>query len=257
MKDNRLKEEFMALEIPDLKPGIMAKIHRKADVCPRRKVRPAAIAVMAAMLALFGITAGAMTGGMLNLKNGSRYYFTDADGNIVRPTGFHLEEDVDVPFSEKALENITPYVHLPITDEEIISYETASPKEMEEFLDMPLVLPDVLVSEASLYQMRAYGTDGTAVTVYVKVMTEENPDAMQIYLRGSPGVIITVGEPAMKEYALPDNTPVRIAVAENENGGWVAHALYKKNDAVYHLRMTADGKRELLENVKAVLDTVE
>ncbi len=256
MKDNRLKEEFMSMEIPEMKTEILAAVRQENSVHPRRKVRPAAIAVMAAMLALFGITAGAITGGMLNLKNGSKYYFMDADGNVVRPIGFHLEEDVDVPLSEKARDNITPYIHLPITDDEIRAYETVSVEEMEEFLDMPLVLPEDIKAEAILYELRVYGTDGTAVTIHLHIRTEENPDAMSVYLRGSPGVIGTVGEPEMEEYVLPDGTPVSIAVADNKNGGLVAHALYKKNDAVYHLRVDADGKHELMENVQAVLDTV-
>ena len=142
MKDNRLKEEFMAIEIPEMKTEILKKIRQKKAVQPRRRMRPAAIAVIAAMIALFGITVGAGTSGMLNLQNGSKYYFIDADGNTVKPTGFHLEEDVDVPLSEKALANITPYIHLPLTDDEIISYQTISPEEMEEFLDMSLVLPE-------------------------------------------------------------------------------------------------------------------
>lgn len=257
MKDNRLKEEFMSMEIPEMKTEIMAKIHHKTDGHPRRKVRPAAIAVMAAMLAIFAVTSGAVTSGMLNLKHGSKYHFMDADGNIVKPTGFHLEEDVDVPLSEKAMDNITPYIHLPLTDEEIISYNTVSPEEMEEFLDMPLVLPDHIKSEAVLYELRAYGTDGNAATIYLRVQTEDNPDTMRVYLRGTPGVIMTASEPEMEEYALSDGTPVTIATAKYEDGGLVAHALYRKNDTVYHLRTFADGKRELLENAKAILDTLE
>ena len=102
MKDNRIKNEFAAMEVPDMKTGILAAIRQKKAVSHRRRMRPAAIAVIAAMLALFGITVGAGTSGMLNLQNGSRYSFMDADGNIVKPTGFHLEEGVDVSLSEKA-----------------------------------------------------------------------------------------------------------------------------------------------------------
>ncbi len=257
MKNNRIKEEFLAMEIPEMKTGILAEIRQKKAVPPRRRMRPAAIAVIAAMIALFGITVGAGTSGMLNLQNGSRYSFMDADGNIVKPTGFHLEEDVDVPLSEKAMDNITPYIHLPITDDEIISYQTVSPEEMEEFLDMPLILPGHITSRAILYELRAYGTDGNAATIYLRVQTEDNPDAMSVYLRGTPGVIMTASEPEMEDYALPDGTSVRIAVAKYQEGGLVAHALYPKNDAVYHVRVFADSKHELMENVKEVLDTVE
>lgn len=257
MKDNRLKEEFMTMEIPDMKTGILTKIHRENHVRPRRKMRPAAIAVLAAMLALFGITVGAGTSGLLNLQNGSRYSFMDADGNTVKPTGFHLEEDVDVPLSEKAMENITPYIHLPITDDEIISYQTNSPEEMEEFLDMPLVLPTQIIEKAILYELRAYGTDGNAAAIYLRVQTEDDPDDVSVYLRGTPGVIMTASEPEMEDYALPDGTPVRIAVAKSQQGGLVAHALYPKNEAVYHVRVFENSKHELMETVKAVLDTVE
>ena len=257
MKNNRIKEEFLAMEIPEMKTGILAEIRQKKAVPPRRRMRPAAIAVIAAMIALFGITVGAGTSGMLNLQNGSRYSFIDADGNTVKPTGFYLEEDVDVPLSEKAMDNITPYIHLPITDDEIISYQTVSLEEMEEFLDMPLVLPTQITEKAILYELRAYGTDGNAATIYLRVHTEDNPDAMRVYLRGTPGVIMTASEPEMEDYALPDGTPVTIATAKYEDGGLVAHALYRKNDTVYHLRTFADGKRELLENAKAILDTLE
>ena len=257
MKDNRLKEEFMTMEIPDMKTGILTKIHRENHVRPRRKMRPAAIAVLAAMLALFGITVGAGTSGLLNLQNGSRYSFMDADGNTVKPTGFHLEEDVDVSLSEKAMENITPYIHLPITDDEIISYQTVSPEEMEEFLDMPLVLPTQITEKAILYELRAYGTDGNAAAIYLRVQTEDDPDDVSVYLRGTPGVIMTASEPEMEDYALPDGTPVRIAVAKSQQGGLVAHALYRKDEAVYHVRAFADSRRELMENVKAILDTVK
>lgn len=257
MKNNRIKEEFISMEIPEIKTEILAKIHQEKRVQPHRRMRPAAIVVIAAMLALFGITVGAGTSGMLNLQNGSRYSFMDADGNTVRPTGFHLEEDVDVSLSEKAMDNITPYIHLPITDDEIISYQTISPEEMEKFLDMPLVLPGHITEKAILYELRAYGTDGNAAAIYLRVQTEDDPNDMSVYLRGTPGVIMTASEPEMEDYALPDGTPVRIAVAKSQKGGLVAHALYRQNDAVYHVRVFADGKRELMENVKAVLDTVE
>jgi len=256
MKNNKLKEEFVAMEIPDLKPEILAAVRRESAVRPRRRMRPAAIAVIAAMIALFGITVGAGTSGMLNLQNGSRYSFMDADGNIVKPTGFHLEEEVDVSLSEKAMDNITPYI-LPLTAEEERFFETVSLKEMEEFLDMPLVLPDKIKEEAILYQLRVYGgIDGNAVSILLHIQTADTPDAMSVYLRGFPGVIMTASEPEMEDYALSDGTPVKIAVAKYQEGGLAAHALYRKDEAVYHVRVFADSKRELLDDVKAVLDTV-
>lgn len=257
MKDNRIKNEFAAMEVPDMKTGILAAIRQKKAVSHRRRMRPAAIAVIAAMLALFGITVGAGTSGMLNLQNGSKYSFMDADGNIVKPTGFHLEEDVDVSLSEKAMDNITPYI-LPLTAEEERFYETVSLEEMEEFLDMPLVLPDKIKEEAILYQLRVYGgIDGNAVSILLHIQTADNPDAMSVYLRGFPGVIMTASEPEMEDYTLPDGTPVTIAAAKYQEGGLVAHALYRKDEAVYHVRVFENSKHELMENVKEVLDTVE
>lgn len=257
MKDNRIKNEFAAMEVPDMKTGILAAIRQKKAVSHRRRMRPAAIAVIAAMLALFGITVGAGTSGMLNLQNGSKYSFLDADGNIVKPTGFHLEEDVDVSLSEKAMDNITPYI-LPLTAEEERFYETVSLEEMEEFLDMPLVLPDKIKEEAILYQLRVYGgIDGNAVSILLHIQTSDNPDAMSVYLRGFPGVIMTASEPEMEDYTLPDGTPVTIAAAKYQEGGLVAHALYRKDEAVYHVRVFENSKHELMENVKEVLDTVE
>ncbi len=258
MKDNRLKEEFMSLEIPDMKADIMVKIHRKTDVHPRRRVRPAAIAVIAAMLTLFGITAGAVTSGMLNLQNGSRYYFTDADGNTVKPTGFHLEGEINVPLSEKALANITPYLWFPAEGETSREFETPSLEEMEEFLDMPLTLPESVKAEATLYRLNAAGNDGRPVSIHLHIQTAENPDAMSVYLLDNPGVIMTASEPEMEDYTLPDGTPVKIAVAKYQEGGRVAHALYRMDEegVVYHVRVFADKKSELMENVQAVLDTV-
>ena len=259
MKDNRLKEEFMAIEIPEMKPEILAKIHRQTDTHPRRRVRPAAIAVIAAMLAVFGITAGAVTGGMLNLKNGSKYYFTDADGNIVKPTGFHLEGEIDVPLSETALANITPYLWFPAEGDTKREFETPSLEEMEEFLDMSLILPESVKTEAVLYRLNAAGNDGRPVSIHLHIQTAENPDAMSVYLLDNPDTIMTASEPEMEDYTLPDGTPVTIAVAKYQEGGRVAHALYRMDEegAVYHLRTFADSKRELLETAKAILDTVE
>lgn len=258
MKDNRLKEEFMAIEIPDMKADIMAKIHRKTDVHPRRRVRPAAIAVIAAMIALFGITVGAGTSGMLNLQNGSKYYFTDTSGNIVKPTGFHLEGEINVPLSEKALANITPYLWFPAEGDTKREFETPSLAEMEEFLDMSLTLPESVKTEAVLYRLNAAGNDGRPVSIHLHIQTAENPDAMSVYLLDNPDVIMTASEPKMEDYTLPDGTPVTIAAAKYQEGGLVAHALYRMDEegAVYHVRVFADGKRELTENVKAVLDTV-
>jgi len=80
---------------------------------------------------------------------------------------------------------------------------------------------------------------------------------MSVYLLDTPGVIGTASEPEMSEYTLPDGTYVSIVVAESRKGGLVAHALYKKDEAVYQLTLTGDNKNDLLTEIKAVLDTVK
>ena len=122
---------------------------------------------------------------------------------------------------------------------------------------MPLVLPTQITEKAILYELRAYGTDGNAAAIYLRVQTEDDPNAVSVYLRGFPGVIMTASEPEMEDYTLPDGTPVTIAAAKYQEGGLVAHALYRKDEAVYHVRVFENSKHELMENVKEVLDTVE
>ena len=255
MNDERLKEEFFAMEIPDMKEDIMKAAKRENSEHPRRRMKPAAVIVMAAMIALLGITVGAAAGGMLKLNSGGRIRIKNEDGVIVNPTGFHLDEEVDVPLSEKALENIAPYVFTP--GEEAALYETAVQEEMETFLDMPLYLPDAIADGASLYRLWAVGADGAAVSIELQVVAEDERDAsMNVYLRGSAAVIGTAGEPVMGEYALPDGTPVSVAVADSREGGMVGHALYKLNDAVYHLRVYGADHDEVIERIEAVLETV-
>ena len=106
MWNDRLKEEYLAMEVPELREKILEKAKREKTVRTQRKLRPAAVVVIAAMVAVLGLTAGAAADGLLNIKSGSKYLLRDENGVVFSPTGFHLKEDVNVLLSEKALENI-------------------------------------------------------------------------------------------------------------------------------------------------------
>lgn len=255
MKDNRMKTEFLSLEIPDGKGEIMRRIHQENVGHTRRKLRPAAVIVIAAVMAVLGVTAGAAVSGKLNVQSGGKYLLKNEYGVVVNPTGFHLEEDVAYPFSEAAMENISQYITTP--PEPANLYETSVRKEMEAFLDMTLHLPEVIAEEANLYRFWAVGAEGEARSIHLQIGTEADVDVMSVYLLGFPGVIGTASEPEMSEYTLPDGTYVSIVVAESRKGGLVAHALYKQKEAVYQLTLTGDSKNDLLTEIKAVLDTVK
>ena len=255
MMENRLKEEFSAMEIPDMKGDIMKKIHQEKAVYTGRKLRPAAVIVIAAVMVVLGVTAGAAVSGKLNVQSGGKYLLKNEYGVVVNPTGFHLEEDVAYPFSEAARENISQYITTP--PEPANLYETSARKEMETFLDMTLHLPEVIAEEANLYRFWAVGAEGDARSIHLQIGTEADVDVMSVYLLGFPGVIGTASEPEMSEYTLPDGTYVSIVVAERRKGGLVAHALYKQEEAVYQLTLTGDNKEDLLTEIKAVLDTVK
>ena len=254
---NTLKDEYLAMAVPEMTDGIMAAVRR--DDCRKksRKLRPGAIVVLAAVIAMLCVTAGAVTGEVLKLNSGGKIRLKDENGVIVNPTGFHLEGDVDVPLSEKALENIRPYVGLPRPGEESVFFETDDLSVMEELIDMPLILPESLAEEANLYRLWASGENGEAVSIHIQIGTPENPDVMSVYLRDFPRVVGTASEPEMEQASLPDGTPVSIALAERRKGGLVAHALYRKNEAMYHMTLTGESKKELLAGLQAVLDTVK
>lgn len=256
--ENRLKEEFLSMEIPEMKEDIMKAVKKEKSTRTRegRRLKPAAVIVMAAMIALLAVTAGAVAGEMLKLNRGGKILL-NVNGVVVSPTGFHLEGDVNVPLSEKALENIRPYVASAKPGEVSRDFETDDLSVMEEFIDMPLVLPRSLADEANLYRLWASGTDGEAVAIHVQIGTPDDVDVMMVYLRSFPRVVGTASEPDMEQAYLPDGTPVSIAVAERTKGGLVAHALYRKNEAVYHLTLTGESKKTLLADVQAVLDTVK
>lgn len=255
--DDRLKEEFLKMEIPDMKEDIMKNVKKENAPRERRRIRPAAVIVIAALFVVLAVTVGAAAGGMLKLNRGGKIRIMDENGVIYNPTGFHIEDEVDVPLSEKAIANIKPYVFLPLPGTQDTFFETADPAEMEGFLDMPLVLPQSIVREANLYRLWASGADGEAASISVQIGTPDDADVMTVYLRGSPGVIGTASEPVMENAMLPDGTPVSVAVAKRKSGGLIAHALYRVNDAVYHLRVYDNSKWALLNKVQEILDTVE
>lgn len=256
MKKNTLKDEYLAMDVPEMTDGIMAAV-RRDDCRKKRKLRPGAVVVLAAVIALLGVTVGAVTGEMLKLNSGGKIRIKDENGMVVNPTGFHLEGDVDVPLSEKALENIGPYVGLPRPGEDSAFFETDDLAVMEEFLDMPLALPESLAEEANLYRLWASGADGEAVSIHIQIGTPEDADAMTVYLRDFPRVVGTASEPEMDRTSLPDGTPVSLVLAESRKGGLVVHALYRKNEAVYHLTLLGESKKELLADVQTMLDTVK
>ncbi len=256
MKENRLQAEFSAMEIPDMKGEIMSAIRQGKNGHTGRKLRPAAVLVMAAVILLLGIAAGAAVSGKLNVQSGGKYLLKNEYGVVVNPTGFHIDEEVAYPFSEKAMENISQYLTTP--PENIRHYETAVREEMEAFLDMSLHLPEAIAEGADLYRLwPSGGVDGEAVSIFLQIGMGEHYDIMQVHLLDTPGVIGTASEPEMSEYTLPDGTYVTIVVAERRKGGLVAHALYKKEAAVYQLTLTGDSKKDLLTEIKAVLDTVK
>lgn len=259
MKDNRMKTEFLSLEIPDGKGEIMRRIHQENVGHTRRKLRPAAVIVIAAVMVVLGVTAGAAVSGKLNVQSGGKYLLKNEYGVVVNPTGFHLEEDVAYPFSETARENMAQYATTPEGPYGMyeIMYETAMQQEMETFLDMKLHLPESVANEANLFRFWGSGAEGEDRSMSLQIGTEASVDVMMVWLLDTPGVIGTASEPEMSEYTLPDGTYVSIVVAERRKGGLVAHALYKQEEAVYQLTLTGDSKNDLLTEIKAVLDTVK
>ena len=143
MNEERIRKEFSTMEIPDMKPEILEKLHTENAPVPRRRIRPVLIAA-AALILVLTVTVGAAAGGMIRLIPGSRAYFRDDSGSIVRPQGFHAAESAHVPLSEQALANIAPYVFDPGPGQEPTLFETSVRAEMEVLIDMPLVLPEAV-----------------------------------------------------------------------------------------------------------------
>lgn len=257
MLNDRLKKEYMAVPVPELKTGILQTIHHAKKAKPHRKIRVSVIAAAVVMAAVLGVAAGAVADGLLNLQYGSYYTFMDMDGNPVKPNGFHLADSTDVPLSEAALTNIRPYVFLYEEDETY--YEAANAAEMEAFIDRPMRLPQAIVDTASRYCLWTYGQDGEPVTIYVQISTTEEQHAvsMKVHLRGGPVNILTKDTPKIDTYALPDGTPASIAIAESLEGETVGFALYRHEDAVYHLTAEGGSRRQIRDCLKAILDTVK
>ncbi|MBE6560268.1 MAG: hypothetical protein E7662_04015 [Ruminococcaceae bacterium] len=253
MNEKKLKEEYLAMEIPAMKTEIMDAIASPKAKRTHRRIRPAAAAVMA-MLCLCMLMSAAAAGSML-LQEGSRYYSLDSDGNKVKPNGFHTDEDINAPLSEKALANIAPYVFS--AGDPATLYETEDRAEMEEFLDYLFRLPTAV--DAEFYRMWACGTADEVVSLYVQIPLTgawEN-GSIDVHLRGGPLNILTGSTPKMYDYTLTDGTSVSLASYKTMSGANAVSALYMDNGAVYHITLRGGSKNELLLQMKSILDTVE
>lgn len=254
MNEKKLKEAYMEMEIPEMKGDILDAIGSSKPKRMHRRIRPAAAVVMS-VLFLTMLMSAAAAGSML-LQEGSRFYYRDSDGNMIKPDGFHLKDDADVVLSEKALANITPYVYAPTAPE--VVYETKTRGEMEEFLDYSMRLP-ALAANASRYAMKACGNSPDAASVYVGIETEAawGECSVSVYLCNVFLNVRTASTPKLYDYKLPDGTPASIALYTAMSGADSAAGMYKDNGAVYYITLRGENKNELLAQMKAILDTVE
>ena len=258
MNEERIRKEFSTIEIPDMKPEILEKLHTENAPVPRRRIRPVLIAA-AALILVLTVTVGAAAGGMIRLIPGSRAYFRDDSGNIVRPQGFHAAESAHVPLSEQALANIAPYVFDPGPGQAPTLFETSVRAEMEALIDMPLVLPEAVQERATGYRLWAAGANGEAVSIHVQIQLDGNwgGDSVNVYLRGSIGSYITAGEPEIHAYTLSDKSTASLSVSETLSGTWSVFAFYTRDGAIYSLRLHGiENKKEALREAKAILDTL-
>lgn len=258
MNKERIRREFGEMEIPDMKPEILAKLHEETKISRHRRIRPVLIAA-AALILVLTVAVGAAAGGMIRLIPGSRVYFRDDGGNIVRPQGFHAAESANVPLSERALDNIAPYVFDPGLGQEPTLFETADRAEMEALLDMPLILPEAVEERATGYRLWAAGTDGVAVSIYVQIQLDGNwgGDSVNVHLRGSIGSYITAGEPEMHAHTLPDGSAASLSVSETLSGTWSVFGFYTRDGAIYSLRLHGgESKKAALREANAILDTL-
>lgn len=256
MQNNRLKEEYLAMEVPELQEKILAGVRAEKTGHPRRKLRPAAVVAVVVTVAVLAVTAGAVANGVLRLQYGSYYKFLDGDGNIVQPTGFHMADSVDVPLSETVLANIMPYVYL--YDEDETCFHTADPAGMEAFIGRAMHMPECLTEEAEGYRLWAYGTPEYAATIYVEIvpMDAHSDASVKMYLRSGPINILTESTPKLDTYTLSDGTPVSIAIADSLQDGKVGFAFYRYADAVYQLRVQGTTVSEVRSRIETILDTV-
>ncbi len=252
--EQKLRDEFRSLDIPDLKSDIKKAIHGNTHVhvIQHRKLQISRIVVIAAIFLLLSLTVGAV-GGILKLHSGNIYYFRDADGNKVKPSGVHLEEPIQALLSETALENIQPYVFS--VGAEATVYETTSLAEMEAFLDQPLYLPVNVKESASLYRLWAVGSDADTATIYVNIKISEELD-MTIHLRSAPINIITGSDPKISYYMLSDGTSVQLAAAKRTKGGRTVQAFYLYDEVLYQISLIGENEKMLLREIKSMLDTV-
>ena len=259
MNKERIRKEFGEIEIPDMKTEILAKLHQENAPVPRRRTRPVLIAA-AALILVLTVAVGAAAGGMIRLIPGSRVYFRDDGGNIVRPQGFHAAESADVPLSEQALANIAPYVFDPGPGQNPTLFETVSRAEMEALIDMPLVLPEAVEEKATGYRLWAVGANGEAVSIYVQIRLDGDwgGDSVNVYLRGSLGSYITAGEPEICAHTLPDGSTASISVSETLSGTWSVFGFYTRDGAIYSLRLhRGESKKNALREAKTILDTLQ
>lgn len=254
MIDKKIREAYRDVDVPDLKAGILAAVAAKDPKRVHRKIRPAAAVLLSAVFLTMLMSAAAA--GSLLLQEGSRFYYRDSDGNRIKPDGFHLKDDADVVLSEKALANIAPYVYAP-TDPAMV-YETKTRGEMEEFLDYSMRLPN-LAANVSRYEMKACGNSPDAASVYVQIRGEDawKDCSVSVYLCNVFLNVRTASTPKLYDYTLPDGTPASIAIYTAMSGADSAAGMYKDNGAVYHITLRGDNKKDLLAQMKAILDTVE
>ncbi|MBQ2708628.1 MAG: hypothetical protein IJF67_10205, partial [Clostridia bacterium] len=208
--ENKLKEMYREIPAPELKAEIFAQIHGKKLPKPHRRLKTTAILAAAAIL--LTVTAGAAVVGSVKLLPGVTVLFRDDAGNLVRPEGYHLEQGADAPLSEKALANIAPYICHPADN---LFYETTTRAEMEEFLDRKLHIPtaaEELEGTGLKYVLRAFGADGEAETISVSLYGDSVECSFGVNLKTNPYSLITGSRAELREYALPDGTPVTIAV---------------------------------------------
>jgi len=252
--EQQLCDEFRGLDVPDMKLDIMGAIREGTHDLPHKKRRISRIMVIAAILLLLTLTVGAVASGILKINSGNKYYFRDADGNLVKPAGLHLEEPIDAPLSDTALANIAPYVFS--VGAEATLYETTVLEELETFLDQQFYLPDIVKTSATIYRLWAVGPDVHTAVIYVQIQIDDKCE-MEIHLRSDPINIITGSDPKFFDYRLSDGTSAQLASAERTRGGRTVQAFYLYDEVLYQISMIGEKEKILLREVKSMLDTVD
>lgn len=263
MNEERIRKEFDKMEIPDLKPEILAKLDEPKKTAPRRRVRPVLIA--AALILLLTAAVGAASSGKIFLNPNNRIIVEDEQGNRLYPYGFtpgraeNIPLSANVPLSEQALANIAPYVFDPGPDQQATLFETADRAEMETLIDMPLILPEAVEKMATGYRLWATGTNGEAVHIHVQIQLNGSwsGDSVNVQLLGMLGTYITGSEPEFHEYTLPNGEIASLSVSETRSGTWTVYAFYTRDEAVYTLKIHGtENKKDALQKAKDLLDTL-